>query len=59
MFPLRIGYIDKILRNTTEPILELTLNSTMITSSECLIIAANERVRDLRILDLSNNPISV
>lgn len=57
-FPLRIGYIDKIIHGCLHPILELKLNSTFLTASECLVLAGNERVRDLRTLDLSCNPIT-
>lgn len=41
------------------PIIELTLNSTFITASECLVLASNPRAKDLIVLDLSCNPISV
>jgi hypothetical protein len=58
-FILRIGYIDKMLRAYRVPILELVLNSTFITANECLVLAANPRVKDLQTLDLSCNPISV
>ena len=57
-FPLRIGYIDKMIADCTLPILDLTLNSTFLTASECLILAGNARVRNLRTLDLSCNPIT-
>ena len=57
-FPLRIGYIDKLIQECAKPILELKLNSTFLTASECLVLAANQRVSDLRVLDLSCNPIT-
>mmetsp|Transcript_38298 Transcript_38298/g.50229 ORF Transcript_38298/g.50229 Transcript_38298/m.50229 type:complete len:154 (+) Transcript_38298:397-858(+) len=57
-FPLRIGYIDKMVADCTLPILDLTLNSTFLTATECLVLASNVRVRSLRTLDLSCNPIT-
>lgn len=57
-FPLRINYIDKLIQECAKPILELKLNSAFLTSSECLVLAANSRVSDLRVLDLSCNPIT-
>ena len=57
-FPLRIGYIDKMIADCKRPILELKLNSTFLTATECLIVASNQRVSDLRSLDLSCNPIT-
>jgi hypothetical protein len=57
-FPLRIGYIDKLILECHKPILELKLNSAFLTSSECLVLAANSRMSDLRVLDLSCNPIT-
>ena len=57
-FPLRIGYIDKMIANCSLPILDLCLNSTFLTATECLILASNERVESLRTLDLSCNPIT-
>ena len=57
-FPLRIGYIDKMIADCKRPILELKLNSTFLTATECLVVASNQRVSDLRSLDLSCNPIT-
>ncbi|CDW91018.1 UNKNOWN [Stylonychia lemnae] len=58
-FCVRIGFVDKILKNYKTPIMELTLNSTFITASECMVLASNPRARELKSLDLSCNPISV
>lgn len=58
-FCVRISYVDKILRAQVTPIIEICLNSTFITASECLVIASNPRAHGLKILDLSCNPISV
>eukprot|EP00347_Sterkiella_histriomuscorum_P018502 403345268 len=58
-FLVRIAYIDKILKAYKTPILELTLNSTFITASECMMLGSNPRAKDLKSLDLSCNPISV
>jgi hypothetical protein len=57
-FPLRINYIDKIISSCVRPIVELKLNSTFLTASECLVIAGNPKARDMRLLDLSCNPIT-
>ena len=57
-FPLRIGYIDKMIADCSLPILDLTLNSTFLTATECLVLAGNARVKSLRTLDLSCNPIT-
>ena len=40
-FPLRIGYIDKMIADCKRPILELKLNSTFLTATECLVVASN------------------
>ena len=57
-FPLRIGYIDKMIADSSLPILDLRLNSTFLTATECLVLASNARVKSLRTLDLSCNPIT-
>ena len=57
-FPLRIGYIDKMIADCSLPILDLVLNSTFLTATECLVLASNTKVRSLRTLDLSCNPIT-
>ena len=57
-FPLRIGYIDKMIADCALPILDLCLNSTFLTATECLVLASNARVSTLRTLDLSCNPIT-
>ena len=57
-FPLRIGYIDKMVADCSLPILDLVLNSTFLTATECLVLASNTKVRSLRTLDLSCNPIT-
>lgn len=38
--------------------MDLSLNSTFLTASECLVLASNQRVSTLRTLDLSCNPIT-
>jgi hypothetical protein len=40
-FPVRIGYIDKFLKQSTDPLIKLTLNSTFLTANECLILSQN------------------
>lgn len=57
-FPLRIGYINKMISDCSLPILDLCLNSTFLTATECLVLADNTRVKSLRTLDLSCNPIT-
>lgn len=54
--------MDAILKSFWEngqPIMELTLNSTFLTASECLVLAENPQFENLRALDLSCNPITV
>ena len=54
--------MDAILKSfweNSQPILELTLNSTFLTASECLVLAENPQFENLRALDLSCNPITV
>lgn len=61
-FPLLISNMDAILKSFWEnkqPILELCLNSTFLTASECLVLAENPQFESLRSLDLSCNPITV
>lgn len=41
------------------PILELQLNSTFLTASECLVLAGNKQLSQLKHLDLSCNPITI
>jgi len=53
--------MDMILKSFLEmgqPILELCLNSTFLTASECLVLAENPQFEHLRSLDLSCNPIT-
>jgi hypothetical protein len=38
--------------------LELRLTSAFLTASECLIIAGNDKTSELRLIDLSCNPIT-
>jgi hypothetical protein len=60
-FPLLISNVDVILRTfmaQSKPILELCLNSTFLTASECLVLAENPQFEHLRSLDLSCNPIT-
>lgn len=60
-FPLLISNIDVILRTflyQSKPILELSLVSTFLTASECLVLAENPQFEHLRSLDLSCNPIT-
>jgi len=40
------------------PIIELQLNSTFLTASECLVLAENPQFANLKSLDLSCNPIT-
>lgn len=47
-----------MISDCTLPILDLCLNSTFLTASECLVLADNVRVKSLRTLDLSCNPIT-
>tara|TARA_B110000285_G_scaffold149368_1_gene166756 strand:+ start:72 stop:329 length:258 start_codon:yes stop_codon:yes gene_type:complete len=54
--------MDAILKgfwDNQQPILELQLNSTFLTASECLVLAENPQFEHLRSLDLSCNPITV
>ena len=47
-----------MIADCTLPILDLRLNSTFLTATECLVLASNSRVSSLRTLDLSCNPIT-
>ncbi len=58
-FILRINFVDRMLTAYKVPILELSLNGTLITANECLVLASNMRASQLQSLDLSCNPISV
>ena len=58
-FILRVNFVDRMLKTYKMPIIELSLNGTLITANECLIIAANSRASQIRSLDLSCNPITV
>lgn len=57
-FPIRITFLDQILTSCPRQISELQLNSTFLTASECLVLAANPNLATLRSLDLSCNPIT-
>lgn len=60
-FPLLISNMDIILKtfeNNEMPILELSLTSTFLTASECLVLAENPQFKFLRSLNLSCNPIT-
>lgn len=57
-FPIRIIFLDQILTCCPNQISELQLNSTFLTASECLVLAANPKLASLRSLDLSCNPIT-
>ena len=50
--------ILKTFHQNSQPILELVLNSTFLTASECLVMAENPQFENLRKLDLSCNPIT-
>ena len=54
-----ISNIDAVLKTITCPILELCLNSTFLTASECLVLSENPQFKNLRCLDLSCNPITI
>lgn len=58
-FPVRIGYIDKFLKQSTDPLIKLTLNSTFLTAGECLILSQNPKMKEIRKLDLSCNFLTV
>lgn len=57
-FPIRITFIDQVITCCPTQIIELQLNSTFLTASECLVLAANPKLESLRVLDLSCNPIT-
>ena len=40
-FPVLISNIDAVLKTLSPPILELCLNSTFLTASECLVLSEN------------------
>lgn len=58
-FPVLISNIDAVLKTLPQPILELCLNSTFLTASECLVLSENPQFANLRTLDLSCNPITI
>ena len=58
-FPLLISNIDAVLKALPVPILELQLNSTFVTASECNILSENPQFQFLRSLDLSCNPVTI
>jgi Leucine-rich repeat (LRR) protein len=58
-FILRIGYVSHVLRIYHVPIVELSLEGTLITASECLVLATIPQISTLQRLNLSSNPITI
>ena len=42
-FIVRVNFVDRMLSSYKLPILELSLNGTLITANECLILSENSR----------------
>jgi hypothetical protein len=58
-FILRISYVSHILRIYKVPIVELSFEGTLITASECLVLATIPQISTLQKLNLSSNPITI
>lgn len=51
-------FLDEVFTQYPSLITELKLNSTFLTAPECLVIAGNESLKELKTLDLSCNPLT-
>lgn len=58
-FILRINYVSHLLRLYRVPIMELSFEGTLITASECLVLATIPQISTLQRLNLSSNPITI
>lgn len=58
-FILRINYVNHVIRIYRVPIVELSLEGTLITASECLVLATIPQISTLQKLNLSSNPITI
>ena len=52
-------FLDSMIQYIPNQVVELTLQSTFLTASECLVLSANPKLTNLRSLNLSCNPITI